>query len=127
MKGMMLLGLLAVAGVANADTAAKPACETNYKQEGSFFGGRRFSTFDVLLADLVMPQEDGIALIRKVRASSAPNVASIPAAAVSGRTRQEERREALAAGFHVHVSKPVDAAQLADTVARLVRGNATVH
>ncbi|HEY0662683.1 MAG TPA: hypothetical protein VGD21_15345 [Lysobacter sp.] len=48
MKGMMLLGLLAVAGVANADTAAKPACETNYKQEGSFFGGRRFSTFDVL-------------------------------------------------------------------------------
>ncbi|HET7618819.1 MAG TPA: ATP-binding protein [Vicinamibacterales bacterium] len=82
---------------------------------------------DVLLADLVMPQEDGIALIRKVRASSAPNVASIPAAAVSGRTRQEERREALAAGFHVHVSKPVDAAQLADTVARLVRGNATVH
>ncbi|GAB3381382.1 hypothetical protein GCM10027432_08830 [Lysobacter fragariae] len=43
----MLLGLLAVMGVANADTG-KPGCQANYKQEGSFFGGRSFSTFDVL-------------------------------------------------------------------------------
>ena len=33
----------------SADAAAtKPGCEVNYKQEGSFFGGRRFSTSDVM-------------------------------------------------------------------------------
>lgn len=37
-------GLLMLAGT----VGAKPACEANYKQEGSFLAGRRFSTFEVL-------------------------------------------------------------------------------
>jgi CheY-like chemotaxis protein len=36
---------------------------------------------DVLLADIAMPDEDGFALIRNVRASSVPGVSTIPAAA----------------------------------------------
>ena len=34
--------------VVTASSAAEPACKANYKQEGSFFAGRRFSTWDVV-------------------------------------------------------------------------------
>jgi CheY-like chemotaxis protein/anti-sigma regulatory factor (Ser/Thr protein kinase) len=76
---------------------------------------------DVLLADIGMPDEDGYDLIRKVRALQAPRVASIPAGAVTAFARDEDRQAALAAGFQLHVAKPVDAMALVSTVARLGR------
>jgi K+-sensing histidine kinase KdpD/ActR/RegA family two-component response regulator len=82
---------------------------------------------DVLLADIAMPEEDGYSLIRKIRAFDAGRIASIPAAAVTAHARDEERQQALEAGFHVHVAKPVEPAQLAKTVETLVRGNSVVH
>jgi CheY-like chemotaxis protein/anti-sigma regulatory factor (Ser/Thr protein kinase) len=74
---------------------------------------------DVLLADLAMPGEDGFALIRKVRASGAPNVSAIPAAAVTAFTRDEYRQHALAAGFQLHLGKPFDPGELVRTVQQL--------
>jgi signal transduction histidine kinase/ActR/RegA family two-component response regulator len=74
---------------------------------------------DVLLADIGMPDEDGYDLIRKVRALRAPRVASIPAGAVTAFARDEDRQAALAAGFQLHVAKPVDAMALVSAVARL--------
>ena len=63
--------------------------------------------------------EDGYDLIRKVRALQAPRVASIPAGAVTAFARDEDRQAALAAGFQLHVAKPVDAMALVSAVARL--------
>jgi CheY-like chemotaxis protein len=82
---------------------------------------------DVLLADIAMPEEDGYSLIKKVRTLSSSRVASIPAAAVTAHARDEERRQALAAGYHLHLAKPFEPAQLAQAVERLVRGNSLVH
>jgi signal transduction histidine kinase/CheY-like chemotaxis protein len=82
---------------------------------------------DVLLADVAMPNEDGYSLIRKVRSSTAPRIAAIPAAAVTAHAREDERTQALAAGFHVHLAKPVEPAVLARTVEKLVRGSAVIH
>ena len=82
---------------------------------------------DVLLADVAMPDEDGYSLIRKIRSSPAARVASIPAAAVTAHARDDERKEALAAGFQLHVAKPFDPAELARAVETLVRGNGVVH
>lgn len=82
---------------------------------------------DVLLADVAMPDEDGYSLIRKVRSSTAARIASIPAAAVTAHARDDERKEALAAGFQMHVAKPFDPEQLARTVETLVRGEGVVH
>ena len=61
------------------------------------------SEFDVLLADIAIPEEDGYSLIRRIRSSKAGRLASIPAAAVTAHARDDERRMALAAGFHMHV------------------------
>jgi CheY-like chemotaxis protein len=54
-------------------------------------------------------------------------VAAIPAAAVTAHARDDERQRALAAGFQLHMAKPVEPAQLARVVETLVRGNAVVH
>jgi len=82
---------------------------------------------DVLLADVAMPDEDGYALIRKIRASTAGRVAAIPAAAVTAHAREDERRLALSAGFHLHLAKPFEIAQLTRTVQELVRGSSLIH
>jgi hypothetical protein len=82
---------------------------------------------DVLLADIAMPGEDGYALIRRVRSSLEARIASIPAAAVTAHARDDEKREAIAAGFHLHLTKPLEPVQLARAVETLVRGNSVVH
>ena len=74
---------------------------------------------DVLLSDIAMPEEDGFALIRKVRASVARRVACVPAAAVTAFTGADDRAHALAAGFHVHLAKPFEPVELVRTVEKL--------
>lgn len=74
---------------------------------------------DVLLADIAMPGEDGYALIRKLRALHPSAAASIPAAALTAFARNEDRLQALQAGFQLHLAKPVDAHALVTAVARL--------
>jgi signal transduction histidine kinase/CheY-like chemotaxis protein len=76
---------------------------------------------DVLLADIAMPGEDGYSLIKRIRASSTPRTASIPAAALTSFARQEDRQLALQAGFHLHLSKPIDPRRLVEAVACLGR------
>ena len=71
---------------------------------------------DVLLADIAMPDEDGFALIREVRASSLPSVSAIPAAAVTAFTREEHRQHALTAGFQMHLGKPFQPSELVRAV-----------
>ena len=75
--------------------------------------------FDVLLADIGMPGEDGYSLIRRVRATCPPGSASIPAAALTAFARDEDRERALRAGFQLHLAKPIDASALVAAVAAL--------
>lgn len=74
---------------------------------------------DVIISDLAMPGEDGLSLIRKIRARSPDRVASVPAIALTAYTRIEDRVQALNAGFQLHVPKPVDPTELVATVASL--------
>ena len=77
--------------------------------------------FDVLLSDIAMPDADGYDLIRGVRGLAPSPVAQIPAAAVTAFASDEDRRRALAAGFHTHLAKPIAPALLAQTVATLAQ------
>src|ERR1051325_192512 len=76
---------------------------------------------DILVSDIAMPHEDGYSLLRKVRALDAQSGKKTPAIAVTGWARAEDRREAFAVGFEVHVAKPVNPAELAHLVARLAK------
>ncbi|HEX4566986.1 MAG TPA: ATP-binding protein [Vicinamibacterales bacterium] len=75
---------------------------------------------DVLLADVAMPGEDGYTLVRKLRALQASRASTIPAAALTAFAREEDRQEALQAGFQMHLTKPIDAGALVAAVATLV-------
>ena len=76
------------------------------------------SEYDVLLSDIGMPDEDGYALIREVRALDA-EVGGIPALALTAYVREEEQTESLTAGFQRHIAKPVEPAQLVSMIAEL--------
>jgi len=74
---------------------------------------------DVLMSDIAMPEEDGYSLINKVRALPAEKGGHIPAAAFTAYARDEDRKRALAAGFQMHIPKPISGGQLLSMVARL--------
>ena len=76
---------------------------------------------DVLVSDIGMPLEDGYSLIRKVRQLSAEQGGEIPAIALTAYARAEDRMKAIASGFQMHISKPVEPAELATVVASLAR------
>jgi two-component system CheB/CheR fusion protein len=84
------------------------------------------SPINVLLSDIAMPGEDGYELIRQVRALSA-SVAGLPAAAVTAFAGAEERERALAAGFQMHLAKPLLPETLVNAVARLAEVPTTAH
>ncbi len=75
---------------------------------------------DVLISDIGVPGEDGYSLMRKVRAREPERGGLMPALALTAYARVEDRVQALAAGFQMHVAKPVDPAELVAAVASLV-------
>jgi PAS domain S-box-containing protein len=75
--------------------------------------------FDVLISDIGMPDADGYELIRRVRAHPDERVSHIRAVALTAYARTEDRLRALQAGFHMHVPKPVDEAELTTVIAAL--------
>ncbi|HWS55612.1 MAG TPA: ATP-binding protein [Pyrinomonadaceae bacterium] len=77
---------------------------------------------DVLVADIGMPGEDGYQLIRRVRALGLEEGGSVPAIALTAYASEGDRALALAAGFHLHVPKPVDPAELVRLVAGVAAG-----
>jgi CheY-like chemotaxis protein/anti-sigma regulatory factor (Ser/Thr protein kinase) len=74
---------------------------------------------DVLVSDIGMPDEDGYSLIRKLRELEAQRGGKLPAIALTAYAASDDRRQALLAGFQMHLTKPVDAAELVAVVASL--------
>jgi PAS domain S-box-containing protein len=77
--------------------------------------------FDVLVSDIGMPDEDGYALMRRVRAFGAQRGGDIPAIALSAYARPEDRVEAVRAGFQMHLAKPVEPTELLAMVASVAK------
>jgi PAS domain S-box-containing protein len=76
---------------------------------------------DVLISDIAMPDEDGYALIQKVRALDYEGAQTIPAVAITAYAKEEDRQHALSAGFHIYLAKPVELSELISVVARAAR------
>jgi CheY-like chemotaxis protein len=75
--------------------------------------------YDVLVADVAMPDQDGYSLIRAVRESSGAH-AQIRSIAVTAYASTGDRELALNAGYNCHVAKPLDRDHLIATVAAAV-------
>ena len=76
---------------------------------------------DVLVSDIAMPERDGYEFIQQVRAN--PHMGNIPAIALTAYAREEDQQRSLAAGFQMHLSKPVEPTALTRAIASLVRSS----
>jgi PAS domain S-box-containing protein len=116
--------------VVDDDPDACDLLETVLRQEGADVLAVRsasaaldeIATFrpDVLLSDIGMPEEDGYALIRQLRARErSAHLAPIPALALTAFASRADREQALSLGFEAHLAKPASPQDLARTVAGL--------
>ncbi|UNU22642.1 PAS domain S-box protein [Microcoleus vaginatus] len=76
---------------------------------------------DLLLCDIGMPEMDGYSLIRQIRKWSPQQGGTIPAIALTAYAGEINQQQALAAGFGLHISKPVEPEELVKAIARLLR------
>jgi CheY-like chemotaxis protein len=76
--------------------------------------------FHILISDIAMPEEDGYALLRKVRALPAEHGGRIPAIALTAHSLVQDRLQSLRAGFQSHVPKPVVPEELVEVVTSII-------
>lgn len=74
---------------------------------------------DLLISDLGMPERDGYDLIRQVRQQEAMNGGHIPALAVTAYASADDAERTRAAGFDLHLPKPIDPAELIAAIAQV--------
>jgi signal transduction histidine kinase/ActR/RegA family two-component response regulator len=74
---------------------------------------------DVLVSDIGLPDEDGYSLIRQIRRREAKHGGFLPAIALTGYARAEDRIRALVAGFQAHLVKPLESAELIAAIAEV--------
>ncbi|HRH43233.1 MAG TPA: ATP-binding protein, partial [Pyrinomonadaceae bacterium] len=67
---------------------------------------------DILISDLGMPGMDGYDLIEQIRLLPKEKGGQVPAIALTGYVSVEEKRRVEAAGFNIHIAKPVDLPEL---------------
>ena len=75
------------------------------------------TTPNVLLSDIGMPDMDGYALIRAIRASDRSQ--NLPAIAITAYAGELNQQSAIAAGFQRHLAKPIDSDQLIQAISQL--------
>jgi PAS domain S-box-containing protein len=74
----------------------------------------------LVVSDLGLPHESGLALIERLRVLDAECGARTPAIAASGFASAEDRQAALAAGFDAYLAKPIELSKLLAQIASLL-------
>jgi PAS domain S-box-containing protein len=111
-----LAALLVQAGAA-VDVAASGA-EAIACLENASPGARP----QVVVCDIAMPDEDGYATLKRIRAWEAAHAEPRrPAVALTAFTQREDRVRTMAEGFQMHLTKPVAPAELSIVIASVAR------
>lgn len=76
---------------------------------------------DVLVSDIGMPNVDGYTLIRQVRTWTPAEGGQIPAIALTAFARNSDQQQAIAAGFQMHLPKPLNPEELVAAVVKLLK------
>ena len=76
---------------------------------------------NLIISDIGMPDVDGYQLMRTLRETAW--VKDVPAIALTGYARDEDRELALEAGYNAHISKPANMGRLLSLIISLTRKN----
>jgi CheY-like chemotaxis protein len=80
-------------------------------------------TPDIMVSDIGMPEMDGYALMRQIQLLAAEQGGTIPAIALTAYAGEYDQKRALAAGFLLHISKPVEPDKLVAVVTQMLRSD----
>jgi len=78
---------------------------------------------DILVSDIGMPNMDGYMLIQKIRALPPEQGGQIKAIALTAYASEVDQHQALQAGFHYHLAKPVEPEVLVRAIVELFKSN----
>jgi signal transduction histidine kinase/ActR/RegA family two-component response regulator len=85
------------------------------------FAASKPGHFDVVLMDVRMPNMDGIAATKAIRALERPDAKTVPIIAMTADAFKADIERCLAAGMNGHIAKPVDPAEFANVLADAIR------
>ncbi|HEU4794932.1 MAG TPA: response regulator, partial [Pyrinomonadaceae bacterium] len=108
---MMLEQLLKLSG-ANVTSATNGAEALRLASEREF---------DVVLSDISMPEMDGFEFLQRLRKIEGRE--RVPVIAITGFGRPDDVERARAAGFHSHLTKPLNFQALAEVLEQLGNGD----
>jgi signal transduction histidine kinase/ActR/RegA family two-component response regulator len=74
---------------------------------------------NLIISDIGMPDVDGYEFMRTLRNTA--GMKEVPAIALTGYAREEDRELALAAGYDAHISKPANMSRLLSLIMKLTR------
>ena len=75
---------------------------------------------DVIISDIGLPDEDGFRLLEQLSQLTPSLGGRVPVIALTAYGRPQDKRRALAAGFHMHLTKPVAPGELAAALANVI-------
>ena len=73
----------------------------------------------LIISDIAMPLKDGYEMLREIRALAAGR--HVPAIALTAYVDEEVRQRAFAAGYQIHLPKPLDVVQLIEAIGSLTK------
>jgi PAS domain S-box-containing protein len=74
----------------------------------------------LLVCDIGMPEQDGYSFIKAIRQLPREQGGDVPAIALTGYVRVQDRTRALQAGYQMFVPKPIEASELCTIIANLI-------
>ena len=78
------------------------------------------NTPDAIVSDIGMPQIDGYMLLQQIRSTTPSQSPLIPAIALTAYAGEYDQQKAIAAGFQLHLPKPVDPDELVKAIAKII-------
>ncbi|MBR1606570.1 MAG: response regulator, partial [Clostridia bacterium] len=93
----------------------------NGKVAVEMFASHPEGYYSAILMDMRMPEMDGLEATRTIRAMDRPDAKTIPIIALTANAFDEDVQRSLQAGLNAHLSKPVQADVLFETLESLIR------
>ncbi|MBQ9468128.1 MAG: response regulator [Clostridia bacterium] len=84
------------------------------------FEKSKIGSYDAILMDVRMPEMDGLEAAAAIRALDRPDAKTIPIIALTANAFDEDVQRSLQAGMNAHLSKPVEADHLFQTLEELI-------
>ena len=88
------------------------------------FAAKPEGYYDVILMDIRMPEMDGLEATAVIRSMQRSDAKTIPIIALTANAFDEDVQRSLQAGMNAHLTKPVEAAVLYETLEHLIRDDA---